>query len=572
MKKRPTGIDLLRSERLEQLLDRRQKIQKLTASIEKDEGIASRHKEADREEYYQKKTELIEKSRERLCKLEREGQESQAALEFLRKVNPFPSQLRNSVLQQEFFFASKKEDWDRAKDNPSAFIELQRMHTNWMHRSMPKREGFYGKISYHDLPGRYIVMDPTRIPHWYLQALKVADYPENADFKMGLYITWKAIPRYKAFCDEHIEELSDFGKPKRNRNPHFLLVHDHHPEVDGVIIHPRSNPSKGHKEPQLFYSAYPLLRMYSHMEEGQEREKKKLDRSKQSIAVRQKHLGAIGADQSASEKSKARKTARDSLHTMPDYFKGVRVKPKKQAREAIQLTRLRDRRGQINPGAGLARLTKAKERIVEREKGIGRIDKSNKKNRKQLEAVIKDCEASLVKHLQAFRGALLGRATSISAKHKNLPDLRMRPFNLYARKIAGATSALRKKSIRPSDQKELAKAIAALRLFQVERDREGIVDRLNQISAKTSLNGLMDFARDLYRSASNQINELFADYPDPKKMSRLIGIFELIHRYLENLAAELHQKVSDGADPEELHESLKQGLKGLDFSVLLDQI
>jgi hypothetical protein len=571
MKKTPskspnrTGHKILKENRQEQLKGVRIQIQKTREKIKDAKRIARRHEAGGKEDYLQKKLVVIQELEERLHDLIASERQLLQSLLYFRRRDPCLKQARNPMVQEHFYFAGRAELWKKAEENPSLFVELQRLHTPRHYRQLPKREGDFGKIDFHDLPLRQLIFDPTLIPLRYLEQLGLTRLPEGVDEIGQFDAIASCLPAYKQFCDRSLTPFHDFGRPGAHRNPRMMVVSDHLPHTDGWIIHSKGSVSKKRKEPQIFKSAYTFRRMAVHMEKGYDTERRKLDKAERIVATRQELLQAIRAEDVPEEKAKNRQKAHRRLRETPNIFKGVQVDKKKEAKETLHSVDLKDSRGQVNPGAAQARLVTVTDRIDERwEEDVQTIVKVKKRDFSQLEQVIHHCEAALSAH-ERYLGEYLkeGKAKAIPTRYRDLSDVKLRPFNLYAKQAQRALNAIEvtesgntPRSVRPL----IVRGYASLRLFDVEKEREAILLELAKKKGKVDLEYLLEQGRRLWRSAHSH------------QVRAASGPIRAIKDHLKDLADELKRLQKEGATAYQLRSLFKDGLKTINFETLLKEI
>ncbi len=547
-----------------------EQIESIGDQIKEAQAISVRHQEAVRDELHEKKELLIQqlKEKRRLIILSRRRLVGQ--LKKLTQRDVVQNQRRRQDVRKDFFFASKKDYWDRVP--ASRFKVFQEMHAAPRYWTVPKREGAWGGVDAHQLPLLHTVVDPSRVSAHFLDHF---DIPEKSlldgqNDPVQAHITAQdSVDELKGFYQEHVQPLSDFGYESKNPNFRILVVGDHSPEHDGEIIHPRRKSKRSTlKEPAIFGDAYSLARKTGHMGKGYEQERGQLTKALQAVNAIHAKLNTLRADDSPEEKSEKRQEAERSLKQKPE-LSGVRDGDKVEAREVLEAIDLTDSRGQVNPAANMAKLVKVREHLGGRKKSVSRITDITDKDREQLENTIAHSEASLSQYGEAcknfhdgdsfvYRNERGGRVP-ILRPDLALPMLKLRPFRFYASKLLEVDTVTYKagQEGRYEDQRqEYIKGHVVCQVFKVQKAFE---DCLAEISLKKGFTQqqLVQKARELYKTAKdNQVEGYEAVFED------LMGVINEIGQYLKDNP--------DGLNRETLRLALKEYLKSVDFQAVLE--
>lgn len=554
------------------------RIGSLGEQIKEARGISKRHLEAGRDELHAKKELLIEQMQEKRKFIMLTRRQLISQLKILSSKDVIQNQRRRKDIKDDFFFANKSKYWERMPR--SMFKTFQELHCARRYWTIPKREGDWGGVNPHQLPLAHTVVDPSRVSAHFLEHF---DIPEKSlldgqNDSVQEYLTAREnVDNLKAFYQEHIHPLPDFGYESKNPNFRILVVHNHSLEHDGEIIHPRTKTSKKDKEkdialkePAIFRDAYSLFRKTGYMDNTYDCETPQLKKALQAVNAIHKKLGDISADDLKEEKSHKRRVAKRSLLRKPQIFKRVRDDDKVEAREALEATDLTDSLGKVNPTAAQARLAKVRDRVESRKGSIRRITGITDGDREQLEEVILQSENFLLQYGEACKNFHDGNSFAYRKEGKLVPVLRpdltfsklkLRPFRFYATKLLELDQAVYSLSRRgkiEEQKKEYLKGYVVCQVFKVQKAFE---DCLADVSLKNGFTKkeLVQKARELYKTAkSNQVEG-----------------YEAIFNHLMEIVNEIGVLLSenpDKLDRETLRIAFKEYLKSIDFQAVLGEV
>ncbi len=565
MRKPPTSPETV-VQKLRRQRDRmNRRIDSLSEQIKEARAISKRHLQAGRDEFHAKKELLIEQLTEkrRLIVLMRRKLARQ--LDTLKRKDAVQNQRRRKDIREDFYFASKNEYWERMPR--SLFKTFQELHGARRYWTVPKREGAWGGVDAHQIPLAHTVVDPSRVSARFLEHF---DIPERSlingrmDDVQAHLTAQENVDNVKAFYQHHVRPLPDFGYESKNPNFRLLVVHDHSPEHDGEIIHPRRKSKNSLlKEPAIFRDAYSLLRKAGHMDRGYGTEKDKLAAALNAVNALHTRLGALRADDTPEEKDEKRKGAEHSLNQKP-VLDRVRDDDKADAREALDTTSLADSRGQVNPPAAMAKLVKVRDRLGGRKKSIRRITDITGKDREQLKEVIRYSEEFMADMAEAFKtfhdgGGFVfttkrGGITSLPRLDLSLGQLRLKPFRFYAEKLEAIDAAMYRFSREGKSDEHRRESLKGHAVCQVFKVQKAFEDCLAEISLKNGFTReqLTEKARILYRTVKQCRVEGYETVFD-----QLMGVVNEIGVFLAGNPQTL--------DDETLRLTFKEYLKSVDF-------
>lgn len=553
------------------------RIESLGEQIKEARAISNRHLEAGRDELHAKKELLIEQMREKRKFIMLTRRQLIGQLKTLNSKDVIQNQRRRKDIKDDFFFASKPEYWERMPR--SMFKTFQELHCARRYWTVPKREGDWGDVSPHQLSLAHTVVDPSRVSKHFLEHF---DIPEQSLFngkadEVQAYLTVREnVDNLKAFYQEHVHPLPDFGYESKNPNFRILVVHNHSPEHDGEIIHPRTKTSKKDKEkdialkePAIFCDAYSLFRKTGHMDNTYDCETPQLKKALQAVRGLHKKLGLMRANDSEEGKVRKQRDVRDSLKQKPEFNKGVRDDNKVKAREALEATDLTDSRGQVNPAVARARLIKVHEHLGNRKESVQRIANITDGDKKQLEEVIRQSEDFLLQYGEACKNFHDGNSFAYRKEGKLvpvlrpdliLPKLKLRPFRLYASKLEGVDSDMYQLSQQGKTDEQYQEALKGHVICQVFKVQKAFEDCLADVSLKNGFTKkeLVQKARELYKVAKN---------------SQVKG-YEVVFDHLMEIVNEIGVLLSenpDRFDRDALCLTLKKYLKSIDFQAVLEE-
>ncbi|MBN2096655.1 hypothetical protein JW752_04675 [Candidatus Peregrinibacteria bacterium] len=545
------------------------RIESLTEQIKEARAISKRHLEAGREELHAKKELLIEQLTEKRRLIIITRRQLARQLETLSRKDVVQNQRRRRDIKEDFFFASKDEYWERMPR--SLFKTFQEMHCARRYWTVPKREGDWGGVDAHQLPLAHTVVDPSRVSPDFLEHF---DIPEKSllngkmDDVQAHLTAQDSVDSVKAFYQDHVQPLPDFGYESKNPNFRILAVKDHSPEHDGEIIHPRrKSRSSLLKEPAIFRDAYSLRRKTEHMGKGYSAERTALFRALNIVKELHAKLGAIRADDAPREKAEKREEAERSLGQKP-VLSRVRDNDKAEARETLETIDLTDSRGQVNPPAAMAKLVKVRDRLSTRGKSVRRITDITDKDKEQLKEVIRYCEDSLLHLAEAFKSFHDGG----SFAHRNeegglvpairldlgLKQLRLRPFRFYAAKLEDIDAAMYRLSREGKTDEQRRESLKGHAVCQVFKVQKAFEDCLAEVSLKNGFTQeqLVAKARTLYRAAKHNSVEGYETAFD-----HLMEIVDVIGQHLKDNPYNY--------DGETLRLTFKEYLKSVDFQAVV---
>lgn len=551
-------------------------IESFRRQINEAKRILKKHEEAGDEESRAKKELLIQQLEEKKRLAVATRRRIIGRLKRLTRRNVIQNQRKRKGIKEHFFFASDDKYWSRKRVPDSMFRIFQELHCARRYWTVPKQEKKYGNTDLNDIPLDHTVVDPSRVSAHFLKHFQIPQvhlFPDDSDEVGEQLIAQDNVDRLKNFYDLHVCPLTDFGDNEKNPNFSFLVVEDWNDKLDGEIINPRTNPSTKRKGPAIFHDAYSLLRKTEHMNKSYDKEKNQLSKALKVVNALHAKLGAIQASDSQEDRARKRRAARQSLKRKPkDVFKGVRNEDKVEAREALKATELTDSRGQVNPGAGQARLVKVRDHVQTRKKAVKRITDITDEDRDQLKEVIQTSERILgqygyffkkIHDKDKFTRPFMHGGSEISMRDasSNLSFFKLRPFRVYAaklQKILGAMEDYWREGKPKEHRQEALKGHVVAQIFKVQKAFE---EMLMEISIKTGFTKkqLVQKAREIWKAVEqNKVEGHEAVFDDLKDVVSEIG------EYLKDNP--------EGLNQETLRLAFKEYLKSIDFPVILAEL
>lgn len=503
--------------------------------------------------------------------------------------NPIRDQLQS--VQGEFRKTTKKE-WGRIPN--SVFKTMQDIFVPPGHRVVPKEAGIFDREFRDNLPLDACIIDPERIPEWFLEDFGIAEFPKGLTSFEKLKIKTESIPEVIRLF-QHLKPMSPYDPRAKGDKYRLLAVEGYNDVHDGKIIAPRFlgkvSRDEDRKFMQVFNSAYSAHRKAEYIEKGYSRESGKIHGMKQRIeSIRKQIQGMKDNDPKKDEIIEKLAAEIEELKNVTSYFKHEAYDIFKEVRNI----KLKDKRGKHNPGRACARIVGALGRLDKRLPEIFEKSKASYEDKYTLSMRIDGAKAVLNQGFRDFRdicdliyneqkaedyGPLFGKksedlAGDINELLEKLPDfdsLKIRPFNQCADKLKKKVELIKKgleKGERETVRNEAIKAFVICKIFKIQDERENILHDISLVPEETSVEFVLNMAKRLQKAT--EAREVF---PNVK-----VGYHD-VYADLQEKVKVLREKLQEYEEMEltpdkrrEMYKRLKKYLKKIDFPAILNDL
>lgn len=442
---------------------------------------------------------------------------------------------------------------DYFKTRNSRFRVFQDVFCRLKDRILPLNGSIYSYMNDDDLPLKPCVVDPALIRDSYLKHLGIS-IPDGLTSFQKLKFKADLIPQLKEFFQHSVFPLPKNDEDLRKKN--YRL----HWTKDGLLLNVRSFARSG-KILQFFESAYAARRKTDYADRYYKTEIPMILRAQEDIQVL--HKRALVLKKGDSDE---RESIIEGLIGLIDSFEGA-INYNKQTvlneLKRLEKLKFKDRLGRQNLPAVFAKLIKIINRIKSRRFEIYGKSLASPEDEQSLNVLIVQSEKLIEQYGEAFEKLIQTGGSSLFSHLRPIRRLRVRPFNVYADEIQTSIH-LSVEGVEQKDYKLINRAairgLAVTRLFNVEREREKILQELTAFSDLPALETLFAFCdRLLSVSHQNSVN----GFETP---------FISIERALSQIKIDLQNINESSASQGEMYLLFKDQLKRIDFKTLLNQL
>ncbi|MBN2087862.1 hypothetical protein JW758_05965 [Candidatus Peregrinibacteria bacterium] len=561
------------------------KLQRLEARLESEKGILMRHEVFYERNPLESRRIKIERKKEQIEELESQIILLRGRIEQIIDFNPAESQY--TEVSGELRKATGKE-WQKIPN--SVWKTMQDLFAVPGYRMVPKSGGiFEGDLN--SIPLDSCVIDPNlkRSAYRFVREFGLAEIPNGMTSFQKMQAVMDAKPEIvDAF--EHLKPMSPFNPERQADNFRLLVFEDYKPEHDGKILAPiflgRQSPIEDRKVFQTFDSIYPAHRKALHAKCSYQSEAPKifglLDRIN---TIREQTVGLKKGD-------RKRDAIVEQLGREIEILEGATNHFKAEAGDLLkEISGIKDSLGRHNPGitctklvAVLNRLTKRLPQIKSKAQAmsedeqtlymrISRGEEILNESRKELLEICAQMEAYEGRNEsgELFQGYNELRENTLSSieKIQNLSTLKIRPFNLYAKKILEHAEIIRGALDERDIEKMRDSGIKAYilgKIFKVQQEKERILQAISLNPNETDINVLVSYASDLDLIISKrQVYEFIrTDYEETYE-----GIQAIVGMLVKGLRVH-KQKEHDIESKKAMFIRLQKYLEELDFQDILN--
>ncbi len=496
--------------------------------------------------------------------------------------NPSKRQARRKVVQDHFVFAKGRNwlDWnaERRREQEgrtnSRFKTFVDIFSRSNYRIFPKKEGRFGHFNLDVLPLDSVVVDPDRISDSFLASLAnkkfgLSPVPKEKHPLDKLRAKEKMIPAVKQFFEQHVSPLNRAGWDDKDVNWRLLVVEGYHPRHDGKIINPRfvsrEKPGERNKIMYVYKSAYSARRGSGYLYEYYEIESQVLYQILWNLKLVRGEL--ILVKKGDSNESKVLRSAKKRLKELVAQLENPKDvenprKPdnvyKSSAYKRLLTTiDLKDVKGRINKGASLAKLVAICNNLQNRLEEVDDISITGPQNNNTLNSEIVQSENVLSSYSDAFQAYLdVGNESRSMFKSLNgsLANIRVRPFNLYARRLQKCIKDMKAESDFDVKNDFARRGLAIANLFKIQKYVEQLITQNSKLLTK--------FTDVLYGQLENLVQ-----YSNQLRVPDCEGVFKLFEDRLTEIKKEIKEALAKkyGMSPY----NSKTMLKAIDFGEIL---
>jgi hypothetical protein len=529
----------------------------------------------------EKKADQIRKRIKWIEELRKRINRTRGLIRAIGNFRPNQKQAKRKVVQDEFVFApgSKWLEWTKERRRMqerrynSRFKTFVDIFSRPNYRIFPKQEGKFGQRDFDHLPLDPVVVDPEKISDSFLTTLecrKHGIHPVSGKHQIDrLRAKEKMIPAVKRFFERHVSPLNRAGWDDEDVNWRLLVIKGYSPYHDGKIIHPRfdtsKDPDERNKVMTVYGSAYSARRNSSRLYGEYEKESDLLYRIKWHLELVRKELMSV--KKGDSNESNVLKESKKKLKKLLEYLGNPKDsknprKPdnvyKSSAYERLLTTaELKDIRGRINKGASLSKLVVICDDLQDRLEEVDDTSIAGPENQNTLNSEINQSENVLESYGDAFQACIDTGEESrgkFEALNGTLDKVRVRPFNLYARRLQVCIKKMKAESD-PDVKTDLARrGLAITNLFKIQKHVEWLIAKNDKIPTEVT---------EVLYIHLDQLAEL----ADQHRVHDCEGVFELFRDRLTELKEEIKDAMKQQYAMSPYNS--KTMLKAIDFGAIL---